>query len=125
MTEKTKIRLEFPINCSPKVLFNRLSSASGLAEWFADDVKVKGNLFTFVWEGAEQQAEKTLHKEDRLVRFNWLDEEDSYFEFRISKDELTGDVSLIVIDFSDEDETEDTANLWNSQIADLKHILGC
>lgn len=125
MSEKLKIQLEYPINCSPKVLFNRLSSASGLAEWFADDVRVKGNLFTFVWEGAEQQAERTLFKEDRLVRFNWVDEEDSYFEFRINKEELTGDVSLLVFDFSDEDEEEETVGLWNSQIADLKRILGC
>ena len=125
MSEKAKIRLEYPINCSPKVLFNRLSTASGLAEWFADDVRVKGNLYTFVWEGSEQQAEKTLQKDDRMVRFNWVDEEDSYFEFRVTKDELTGDVSLIVIDCSDEDEAEETSGLWNSQIADLKHILGC
>ncbi len=125
MSEKAKIRLEYPINCSPKVLFNRLSTASGLAEWFANDVQVKSNLYTFIWEGAEQQAEKTTHKEDQFVRFNWVDDSDSYFEFKITKDELTGDVSLIVTDFSDEDETEETTGLWNSQISDLKHILGC
>ncbi|MGQ8337491.1 START-like domain-containing protein [Sunxiuqinia sp. A32] len=127
MALKSKIQLEFPINCSPKVLYNRLSTASGLAEWFADDVKVKGKNFIFVWEGSEQHAEKTLHKESKLVRFTWLDDEEegTYFEFRINKDELTGDVSLIVIDFSDEDEEEETTDLWNSQISDLKHILGC
>ena len=125
MSEKLKIQLEYPINCSPKVLYNRLSTASGLAEWFADDVRVRGNLYTFVWEGAEQQAERTLHKEDRLVRFNWLDEDDEYFEFRINKDELTGDVSLVIIDFTEDDEQDETTSLWNSQIADLKHILGC
>ena len=125
MPEKSKIHLEYPINCSPKVLYNRLSTASGLAEWFADDVRIKGDLYTFIWEGAEQQAERTLHKDDKLVRFNWVDEDDSYFEFRINKDELTGDVSLMVIDFSDENEQEETSELWNSQISDLKHILGC
>ena len=126
MSEKTKVLLEYPINCSPKVLYNRLSTASGLAEWFADDVRVKGNLYTFVWEGAEQQAEKSLQKEDRFVRYSWTDEDDdSFFEFKISKDDLTGDVSLIVTDFADEDEVEETSELWNSQVADLKHILGC
>lgn len=125
MSNKTKIQLEYPINCSPKVLFNRLSTASGLAEWFADDVRVKGNMYTFIWEGAEQQAEKALQKDEKFVRFNWVDEEDSYFEFKINKDELTSDVSLIVIDFSDEDEEDETVGLWNSQIADLKRILGC
>lgn len=119
-----KVQLEYVINCSPKVLYNRLSSASGLAEWFADDVRVQGKRYTFVWEGSEQTAEMSLRKENRLVRFTWVDEEDKYFEFKISQDELTGDVALIVIDFSEDDEVEETRELWNTQIADLKHILG-
>ncbi|WP_321287751.1 START-like domain-containing protein [uncultured Sunxiuqinia sp.] len=123
MSEKIEIQLEYPMNCSPKVLYNRLSTASGLAEWFADDVQVRGKIYTFIWEGSEQQAEKILQKEDKLVRYNWVDEEEGYFEFKIAKDDLTGDVSLIVIDTTDEQ--EETTELWNSQIADLKHILGC
>src|SRR6056297_3570714 len=124
MADKEKIQLEYVINCSPKVLYNRLSTASGLAEGFADDVRVQGKKFTFIWEGSEQTAEISLRKENKLVRFTWLDGEDSYFEFKISQDELTNDVSLIVIDFTDEDEQEETKGLWNTQIADLKHILG-
>jgi uncharacterized protein YndB with AHSA1/START domain len=124
MTDKTKIQLEYVLNCSPKVLYNWLSTASGLSEWFADDVKVKGKIFTFIWEGSEQRAEMILHKENKLVRFAWLDEDDSYFEFRITQDELTGDVSLIIIDFAEEDEFEGTKGLWDTQIADLKHMLG-
>lgn len=119
-----KIQLEYVINCSPKVLYNRLSTASGLAEWFADDVRVQGKRYTFIWEGSEQTAEMTLRKENRLVRFNWVDDDNLYFEFKISQDELTGDVSLIIVDFSEEDELEETRELWNTQIADLKHILG-
>jgi len=124
MTDKVKIQLEYVLNCSPKVLFNWLSTASGLSEWFADDVKVKGKKYTFVWEGSEQTAEMTLHKENKLVRYSWIDEEDSYFEFRITQDELTGDVSLIVIDFAEENEIKETEGLWDTQVADLKHILG-
>ncbi|MGM0620932.1 MAG: START-like domain-containing protein [Bacteroidota bacterium] len=124
MNDKVKILLEYVINCSPKVLYNRLSTASGLAEWFADDVRVQGKKYTFIWEDSEQTAEISLRKENKLVRFTWLDGQDSYFEFRISQDELTNDVSLIVIDFAEEDEREETTDLWNTQIADLKHILG-
>jgi hypothetical protein len=65
----------------------------------------------------------TLHKENKLVRFTWV-ERRYYFEFRITQDELTGDVSLIITDFADEDEIEETKGLWNNQIADLKHMLG-
>lgn len=124
MADKIKIQLEYVINCSPKVLFNRLSSASGLTEWFADDVRVKGKNYTFIWEGSEQTAEMTLYKENRLVRYSWIDEEETYFEFRITQDELTGDVSLIIVDFTEEDEVNEAEELWNSQVTDLKHILG-
>ena len=124
MTNKVKVELEYVINCSPKVLYNRLSTASGLSEWFADDVRIKGKLFTFIWDNTEQTAKMTLRKENVLVRFNWVDEEDYYFEFKLVRDELTSDVSLLIVDFADEDEVEETEELWNSQVSDLKHVLG-
>lgn len=124
MTDKIKINLEYIINCSPKVLYNRLSTASGLSEWFADDVRVRGKQFTFVWEGAEQVAEKTLQKDNKLVRYTWEDEDEGYFEFKITRDELTGDVSLIITDFADEGEEDETRDLWDTQISDLKHVVG-
>jgi uncharacterized protein YndB with AHSA1/START domain len=125
MTSKVKINLEYIVNCSPKVLYNRLNTASGLTEWFADDVRVRGKHYTFIWEGSEQTAEMTLHKENRLVRFSWVDEEEeTYFEFKITRDELTSDVSLLITDFADEDEIDETRGLWDSQIAELKHVLG-
>lgn len=124
MTGMVKVQLEYVINCSPKVLYNRLSTASGLTEWFAEDVRVRGKKYTFIWDKTEQTAEMTLHKENRLVRFSWLDEEDTYFEFRITQDELTGDVSLIIIDFAEEGEEDETRGLWDTQISDLKHVLG-
>ena len=125
MAEKIKVQFEYLINCSPKVLYNRLSTASGLTEWFADDVKVRGKKYTFIWDESEQTAEMSLHKENRLVRFNWLDDNDeAYFEFKIIKDELTGDVSLLVTDFTEEGEEDETRGLWDTQVADLKHVLG-
>jgi uncharacterized protein YndB with AHSA1/START domain len=124
MTDKVKIQLEYVINCSPKVLYNRLSTASGLTEWFADDVRIKGKQYTFIWEDSSQTAEMSLHKENKLVRFTWVDEKDTYFEFRIARDEITNDVSLLVVDFAEEGEQEETEELWNSQISELKHILG-
>jgi len=128
MAEKSKIQLEYLINCSPKMLFSRLSTASGLTEWFADDVRVKGNLFTFFWDGSKEAAEKKMHKENKMVRFEWIgedmDKDESYFEFVITQDDLTNDVSLLIIDFAEKDEIEETTNLWDSQIGKLKQLLG-
>jgi uncharacterized protein YndB with AHSA1/START domain len=126
MAEKKQIQLEYTINCSPKVLFNRLSTASGLTEWFADDVRIKGNLFTFIWGDTSQSAEKKLHRENKMVRFEWAgeDADDTYFEFVINQDDLTNDVSLTIVDFAEDDEVKETSNLWDSQISKLKHLLG-
>ncbi len=126
MADTKKFELEFPINVSPKVLYYRLSTPSGLSEWFADDVNLKGTVFTFIWDGNEQQAELLGKKDNKFIRFRWIDstEKESYFEFRISQDDLTGDVFLHVTDFAEEDEVEGSSELWEKQVAELKHNLG-
>jgi hypothetical protein len=110
------------------VLFNRLSTAAGLTEWFADDVRVKGNRYTFIWGTTNEEAEKKIHRENKMVRYEWIGEgenkDESYFEFVINQDDLTNDVSLTIIDFAEEDEIDETTSLWDSQISTLKHILG-
>lgn len=125
---KQKIELEYSINSSPKVLFNRLSTPGGLSEWFADDVRVKGKKFIFIWEGTEQEAEIAMRKENKYIRFKWLDndeeEEGTYFEFRINIDELTSDVALLITDFVDEDDVDGATDLWDTQIDELKHVIG-
>jgi uncharacterized protein YndB with AHSA1/START domain len=123
---KTKYELEYPINSSPGVLFNRLSTPAGLSEWFADDVNLHGSVFTFIWEKSDQQAEMVQRKDNKYIRFRWLDDEDdqAYFEFRIAQDELTGDVSLLITDFAEDDEKTDAVDLWDTQIAELKHVIG-
>jgi uncharacterized protein YndB with AHSA1/START domain len=122
---KKKIILEYTINCSPKVLYTRLSTPGGLSEWFADDVNLVGDTFSFFWNGSEQVAEVTQKKENRYIRFHWTDEdEETYFEFRITTDELTGDVALVITDFTEEDEKEDTIELWDTQITELRRAIG-
>lgn len=121
-----KLKLEYTINSSPSVLFKQLSTPSGLSEWFADDVNVKANIFTFIWEGVEEQAEMVSSKENKYIRFRWLngEQEDSFFEFKINQHELTGDVALEITDFADEEDVEDSKELWDSQVAKLKHVMG-
>ncbi|PKQ65506.1 hypothetical protein BZG02_00430 [Labilibaculum filiforme] len=121
-----QFELEYVLQASQKVIYDRLSSASGLSEWFADDVNQKGKIFTFIWEGSEQQAELLLKKDNRLVRFHWLDsdDDDSFFEFKIEIDALTNDLSLIITDYAEEDEVDEGIELWDSQISELKQVLG-
>jgi uncharacterized protein YndB with AHSA1/START domain len=122
---KTKYELEYTLNTSPNILFNRLSTPEGLSEWFADNVNLRKGKYTFIWEGTEQEASVLQKKANKLIRFHWEDEEeDSYFEFRIHTDELTGDVALWITDFAEEGEKDDAVDLWDSQISELKHAIG-
>ena len=115
MSELIKYTLEFPINSSIKTLYLRLSSPSGLAEWFADDIIIKDNIYTFFWQGAEQKARLLKKKNNSFIRLKWLDNETcgDYFEFFIQVDEMTSDVSLLITDFAeDKEEQEEQKNLW-------------
>jgi hypothetical protein len=124
---KSKYELEYNLNCSPKVLFSRLSTAEGLGEWFAEQVNVRGDLFSFYWDSSEAKARLSAIKENKLVRFEWVGSENkdsNFFEFRINIEELTGGLALIITDFAEADEKEGSIDLWDSQIHDLKRLLG-
>jgi|TARA_Y100000385_G_C12585747_1_gene422439 uncharacterized protein YndB with AHSA1/START domain len=126
MSDKIKFELEIPIQASPQLLYQYISSASGLSEWFADNVNSRSELFTFIWDGSEEQAKLLTKKNGERVKFKWLesDEDQSYFEIRIQVDGITKDVSLMITDFAEEDEVEESKMLWDNQISDLKQILG-
>jgi uncharacterized protein YndB with AHSA1/START domain len=124
---RSKFELEYNLNCSPKVLFSRLSTPEGLGEWFADQVNVDGDLFTFFWNSSESKAKLSAIKENKMVRFEWMgmeNEESNFFEFRINMEELTNELALIITDFAETEEKEDSIYLWDSQINDLKRALG-
>ena len=126
MKTKVKFEIEFPIQASPQLLYNYISTPSGLSEWFADNVNSRGELFTFIWDDSEEQARLLTKKSSERIKFKWLDNEDdsSFFELRIQVDSITKDVSIIVTDFSDDDEVEESKMLWENQISSLKQVLG-
>ena len=125
MSDKTKYELEFVIQASPQLLFQYLSTPSGLSEWFADNVNSRGEVFSFIWDGAEEQAKLLKRKTDEFVKFTWLENDDDYFfEMKIIVDEITKDVSLFITDFAEEDELDEAKMLWENQVADLKQVLG-
>lgn len=128
MDSKARYELEFPINSSPQLLYQYISTPSGLSEWFADNVNSRGEFFTFIWDDSEENARLTSKKTGEKVKFRWIDENnkdtDYFFELRILEDEITKDVSLMVIDFAQEDEISEATLLWENQISDLKHVIG-
>lgn len=125
---KTQFELEFVIQASPQLLYQYIHTPSGLSEWFADNVNARTEKYSFFWDDSEEDALLVRKKANEFVRFRWLngedDQDDFYFEIRIVVDEITKDVSIVVTDFADEDEVEEAKMLWESQISDLKQVLG-
>jgi uncharacterized protein YndB with AHSA1/START domain len=113
---------------SPQLLYQYISTPSGLQEWFADNVNSRGEFFTFVWNDSEEKARLASKKTGEKVKFRWIDEDnrdgDYYFELRILEDEITKDVSLMVVDFAEEDDLSEAKMLWENQVSDLKHVIG-
>ena len=125
MSKKTLYTLEFPIRCSPSILYEFLSTPSGLQEWFADYVDEKDGVITFSWNGSEEKAEILEKEQDKFIRYRWLQmAKDEYFEFRIEKTEISNQTILIVKDFADKKEIKDQSRLWEYQVKDLFHRVG-
>lgn len=123
---KEKYQLEYPLNTSLNLIWTRISTPGGLAEWFADDVNLQGDTYTFIWGNVQQKAEMIQKKNFRFIRFKWLDDDDeeSFFEFRLNQHELSKQLTLSVTDFADSEEYDDAIDLWNSQINELKRGIG-
>jgi len=127
MTEKKKIELEFLLKTSLKVFENMIITPSGLSEWFADDVNVKENIYTFYWDGSEEQAKLISKKNGLFMRWQWLkDEEDpeAYFEIHYEVDPMTKALVLKITDFADIEDADEVKMLWESSVHELKRVLG-
>jgi len=128
MVQKEKYAIEINLNASPKLIYPRLSTPSGLSEWFADDVNARGDEFSFIWEGSVQKARVIASKDPKFIRFRWLEDEenkdDYFFEFKIEIQEISGNTALIITDFAEPSDLEDAKSLWESQVGDLKRLLG-
>lgn len=128
MTDKIKFELEYLLKTSPKILENMLSTPSGLSEWFADNVNISDDVFTFFWDGSEEKARLISKKQNTKSTFQWLkDEEDGndyFFEMSYDIDPITKSVVMNIVDFAEEDEVEESQMLWDQQINDLKRVLG-
>jgi len=125
MPEKKKFNIEYEIKSSPRILYSFLNEPNGLTQWFADDVSVRDQVYTFTWDDEQQTAKLLATKENKLVRFRWVDDDPSYyFEMEIIQDELTSDVALSITDFAAEDAIGERKLIWDNQIKYLISTLG-
>ena len=122
-----KIHIEYPLkSVSTALLWNTISNPLGLAEWFAENVTVEGDKYTFSWDEADETAYLIKTKLNEYIRFQWEDDKntDIFFEIRIVVQELSGEVALHVTDFAEKNDVNDTILIWDKQIEDLRRKYG-
>jgi uncharacterized protein YndB with AHSA1/START domain len=125
MAQKQLYTLEFPVRCSPGILFDFLATPAGLQEWFADKVDERDNVFSFTWNGSTDKAEVLESEQDKFIRFHWLHMgKEEFFEFKIEKSEVTNQTILVVKDFAEKKDIKDQSRLWDYQVKELFHRLG-
>ncbi|WP_336838059.1 START-like domain-containing protein [Sphingobacterium siyangense] len=124
MADKIKFQLEYIINSSPRILFPYLQEPNELAQWFADDVNYKDNVYTFIWDDEPHRAKIVASRENKSVRFKWLDDDPYYFDLEIDQDELTNDVALKITDYAKEEDLENRKLIWKNSIVYLQSVIG-
>jgi hypothetical protein len=132
MAKKTLFTADYEVHASIKMLYPYIQTASGLSEWFADDVRINNmdKTFTFCWDNEEHKAKQVAHRTNHFVRFEFVpegvgDEKDpSYFELRLEFNEMTQSVYLKVFDYSDIADTNEVQDLWNGLMENLRKTVG-
>ena len=125
--EHIKYKLEFDMKSTPvAILWDYISTENGLKQWFADNVKIKEKEYSFIWKGYSQEAKVVGMRKGLAIKLQWLDSSSrTYFEMRILTSEMTDNTVLQITDFSEEDEIEESQELWRSQIDTLRRVIGC
>ena len=128
---KRLFKTDFEVNASKKMLFPYINTASGLAQWMADDVTVnEDKVFSFVWDNEDHKAKIISQRSNHYVKFEFLPESDddhqdpSYLELRLEVNELTQTVFLLVTDYSDMEDQQESQDLWENLVGNLKETVG-
>ena len=119
---------EYEFSASKKMLYPYLSTASGLSQWFADDVNINNadKTFTFLWDGDENKARMVAQRTNYLVKFEFMDDDDdpNYLEFKLEVNDLTQAVFFRIEDYSDVEDLQEAQDIWDNLIHNLKEIVG-
>ncbi|GIV41675.1 MAG: hypothetical protein KatS3mg034_0985 [Vicingaceae bacterium] len=121
-----KIEKEIVVKVSPKLLYNFISTPGGLSKWFAEDVNINGDEYSFYWDDECEKARLIDKKRDSFVKFQWekYTGTEYFFELIITQDDLTKESSLRFIDYVMPDEEDELGRIIDTQLQKLKSLLG-
>ncbi len=125
--EHVKYKMEFDMKATPvAILWDYISTENGLKQWFADNVRISDREYSFMWKGYSQVARLVGMRKGLALKLQWLDSSPkTYFEMRILTSEMTDNTVLQITDFAQDDEKEESQDLWRSQVDTLRRVIGC
>ncbi len=130
--KKERIDIEYPLSSrQTDIVWRLISTDHGLGRWLADEVNEDNGVISFTW-GQPWADHHTLsaniveREKNSHIRFRWVEEDDpqAFWEMRIGRSELTGDLCLCVIDYAPEDEVDDLRSLWDDNMERLHMTSG-
>jgi uncharacterized protein YndB with AHSA1/START domain len=124
---KFKFTREYEFRASPKVLYQYISTPSGLQQWFASKVKyINDGNFDFIWDNESHPARLTSQRMNKATKFDFLNDEQkgNYVEFKLEQSELTNATFFKIIDNSDNDDESELEDLWDGMVDKLREIVG-
>ncbi|MEP7269771.1 MAG: START-like domain-containing protein, partial [Saprospiraceae bacterium] len=103
--KRVLFKVDFLLKASPTIVYHFITTPSALVRWFCDAVDITGEYYTFSWKGNTEVAELLDDIEDERLRFRWLDgeDDDEFFEYRLSTSDITDETIFEIYDFAWED----------------------
>jgi uncharacterized protein YndB with AHSA1/START domain len=125
MSKKQLFSIEFPVRCSPAILYEFIATPAGMQEWFADKVDEWEGEYSFTWSDTVEKAKVLERENDKYIKFRWVTSpKEEYFELRIERSEISNQTVLVIKDFAEKKEIKDQSQLWEYQVKDLFHRIG-
>jgi len=124
--DRVSFSMEFLFRASPTIVYKFLTTPDCLIRWFCDDCNVVGEKFTFEWDGEEEIAMVLEDLENERLTLEWeeFEGEGEYLDFKLGRSEVTGETTLLITAFCDDDEVEQEKQFWVTQMDALKRATG-
>ncbi|MDO4695258.1 START-like domain-containing protein [Porphyromonas sp.] len=118
---------EYVLNrASVRSVWNQITTSKGLSEWFAPNVRIDSKNIYVEWDKLGDRRDGTITEieKDKLIKWVWNDDKNSYLSIEIVKTELTSTVSILVDDHDVGMDPLTLEQLWERHIEELRHSLG-
>ena len=132
-TTKQKLNLEYPLATkSSSLVWEQIGTIHGLERWLADSIEeIDDDTIALTWgetwtDHHTLEAKIVERRKNSHIRLQWVSDEDqdTYWEMRIGRSELTDELCLYVADYALPEDIDDLHDLWDGNMDRLHQVSG-